>query len=213
MKKISGLRIGLMLGALMLAGAGCISFGGGGSVSSDPAGIFVSVDKGDGWQQLASLPQADGIKSIANVSVYRIFEDPQDNDAMYLTTRGQGMFYTYDSGRTWQQTTFAPLNQGLIYSVAVHPKDKCLIFATNGIQVFKSIDCSRTWEEVYREGRDGLNITTMAFSYHAPYNIYMAQNNGDFHMSADGGSSWTTLVRLGMSVVRVEPDRYLVECT
>ena len=206
----SRLTRALLLASLtLLIGAGCISVNDNNSTStSGPAGVFVSVDKGEGWSQLAALPTAEGVQSIAGVSVYRIFEDPQDSNAMYLTTRGQGMFYSYDSGKTWQQPTFAPLAQGFVYSVAVHPKDKCLIYATNGVQVFKSTDCSRNWEEVYREGRAGVSTISLAFEQHAPYTVFMAKTNGDILTSRDGGGSWTTKNRLGMQIVRLEADPF-----
>lgn len=198
----------LILSSLvLLAGAGCVSFSSTDPSTSGPAGVFVSSNGGDAWQQLAAFPQATGVQSIAGVSVYRIFDDPQDPDTMYLTTRGQGMFYTYDNGNTWQRSSFLPLQNGFVYAVAVHPKDKCLLFATNGTQVFKSTDCSRTWDEVYREGRTGVNISSLAFSFNSPYEIYIAEGNGDILRSADGGQSWTTVVRYGSGVVRIEADR------
>jgi photosystem II stability/assembly factor-like uncharacterized protein len=200
-------RFGFLASLLVLVGAGCVSFSGG-STSSAPAGVFVSSDKGESWEHLVTLPEADGIKNIGNLSLYRVFEDPQDPNTMYVGTRGQGMYYTYDNGFTWQKPNFAPLNTGFIYSVAVHPKDKCLIFATNGNQVFKSVDCSRTWAEVYRDGRSGIRAVSLAFANHAPYTLYMAQSGGDLVTTNDAGASWTTVQRFGLNIAQIVSDKF-----
>ncbi len=171
-------------------GAGCISFSGNSSSSNGPVGMFASSDKGETWQQLTNWPTAEGVKSIAGVNVYRLFEDPQDNKAMYLASRNAGLFYTYDEGRTWQQSG-SPFNAGFVYGVAVHPKNKCIIYATNGRQVFRTDDCSRNWVEMYRESRSSILINSLGFNNFAPYEVYMGQSNGNLLRSYDSGNSWS----------------------
>lgn len=198
----------IMMSMLLLVGQGCVSLGGGNNVTTEGvAGVFVSTDKGENWSHLTALPEADGVKSLADANVYRMFEDPQDPNAMYLTTRGQGMYYTYDDGRTWQRPADANLQSGFVYSVSVHPKDKCTIYATNGNQVFRSTDCSRTYEEVYRESRSGVMIQALRFEYAEPYRLFMGENNGDLLQSMDGGKSWTVTERFQNELAHIEADR------
>lgn len=199
----------LLLVALVFIGQGCVSLSGDkGPNTSGPAGVFISTDKGEDWQHLTALPEADGIKSIANVSVYKIYEDPQDVNTMYLATRGQGLYYTYDNGKTWQRPNNAVLQNSFIYGVAVHPKDKCTIFVTNGTQVFRSNDCSRSWEEVYRESRSGVGVTSLSFEQFAPHRLYMLEDNGDLLQSLDGGQSWTIVQRFLGEPVHVETNKF-----
>lgn len=196
-----------ILGALVLfTGAGCVSLGGGQSTSG-AAGLYVSTDKGENWKSLAALPEADGVKSIADANVYRLYEDPQDPQALYLATRAQGMYYSYDDGRTWQRPKDANLQAGFIYSIAVHPKDKCTVYVTNGVQVFRSNDCSRSYEEVYRESRNGIVIQSLRFATSEPYSLYMGESNGDLLQSLDGGKSWTVMNRFANQLVHVETSR------
>ncbi len=197
-------RLSLIAVALVLGGASCISFSGGGTGTSGPAGVFVSADKGDTWQHLSLLPQADGVKTLDEVSVYRLIPDPQDNNALYWLSRGQGMFFSYDEGKSWQRPA-APLNTGFIYGAAIHPTDKCTIYGTNGTILYKSDDCNRSWKEIYREsGQD--RIIAVAFSSFAPYGIFMAKASGDILKSEDAGKSWSVIRRLQTRVDYFQMD-------
>lgn len=149
----------------------------------------MSADKGESWQQISALPKADGVKSINGVSVYRLYEDPQDPRAMYITTPANGMFYTFDDGKTWRQPE-GPLSSGFVYAVAVHPKNKCVLFATNGRQVFRTDDCLRSWTEVDSELRSDVSVRALAFNPFPPYQIYQAKTNGDILQSFDSGHGW-----------------------
>lgn len=181
--------------AFLTLGVSCGTLGGDEEVqTSGPAGMFVTTDKGESWKNISKLPTADGVQSIENTSVYRIFEDPQDSKAMYWGSRKNGLFYSWNNGATWNRAG-KPLNQGFVRSVAVHPNNKCLLYVTNGRRVFRSDDCLRTWEEVYRESRDSVDITSLQFHHNKPFDLYLAKNNGDFLVSRDAAESWTVLNR------------------
>lgn len=194
-----------MLGVVLLfSGASCVSLGGGnGEKTSGPAGMFMSQDRGDTWQPIVSLPTSSGIKNIANVSVYRLVDDPSDPDTMYLTSPASGMFFTYDNGATWQRSADGSLSSGYVYGVAVHPKNKCVLYATNGRQVYRSDDCSRHWTELYRESRLDIVINSLAFNYFPPYQIYLSESNGDIMESFDSGNSWNVVKRFNTRIYTI----------
>ncbi|MBU2541960.1 hypothetical protein KJ785_00160 [Patescibacteria group bacterium] len=191
------IKFSMLALAILFMGAGCVSFSGGGASTAGPVGMFVSTDKGEQWQSISSLLTEEGLKSIAGVNVYRLFEDPQDAKAMYLASRDNGLFYTYNNGKTWQQVSDPALSSGFIYALAVHPKNKCIIYATNGRQLFRTDDCSRNWKEMYRESRSNVLITSLAFNQFGPYEIYIGQSNGDLMRSYDSGNSWSVIHRFG----------------
>lgn len=193
--------IAVLCFALFLTGASCVSLGGGGGeTTSGPAGMFISQDKGESWQQIVSLPTPAGVKNIANVSVYRLVDDPNDPDTIYLTSRENGMFFTYDNGITWQRSADGSLASGYVYSVVVHPQNKCVLYATNGRQVYRSDDCSRHWTEMYRESRLDIVINSLAFNYFSPYQIYLSESNGDIMASYDSGNSWNVIKRFSTRI-------------
>lgn len=188
-------RLFLIPIVLLFAGQGCLSVGGDtGPTTSGPAGFFVSADRGESWQSLASYPTVEGVKSLDGVSVYRLFFDPQDPHAFYWASREHGLFYTYDDGREWRRAA-APLNAGFIYSVAVHPKDKCTIYATTGDIIYRTDDCSRSWKEAYRESRGSVEVRSIAINPFQPNFIYALLTNGDLLRSVDNGQSWEVLSR------------------
>ncbi len=116
----SSFFLGLLF-VLPLIGAGCISTNSN-ATTTGPAGVFVSVDKGDNWKQSSAMPSLKGVTQLDGVSVYRMFEDPSDPKALYWASRGEGFFYSYDDGASWQHAK-APLNTGIVYSISVDPGD------------------------------------------------------------------------------------------
>lgn len=197
--------IGLLLGFIMLGGAGCVSLSSSsGTQTTGPGGMFVSPDKGETWQAISTLLKPEGNKSLSQVSVYRLFEDPHDSNAFYWASRESGLLYTYDAGKSWQQATGA-LSKGFIYSVAVHPQDKCTLYVTNGVQVFMSTDCSRSWSEIYRESTSD-RVVSLTIRPNSPFKIVMAKRGGDILESSDAGVSWQVLKRLNTTVVDIVAD-------
>lgn len=205
MKK--NLSLGLVaIAGLLLVGAGCSPFGSGSPTSVGPAGMFMSPDKAETWKQISILPGPTAAKSLAGVSVYKLFADSQDPDTLYWASRGNGLFYSYDMGKTWQLSP-APLNTGFIYSVAINPKDKCILYATDGIKVYESTDCNRNWVEIYREGGND-RISAIVTDPFAPARVYMLKTRGDVLVSNDTGISWKLLKRLNTNVLSIDIDPY-----
>jgi photosystem II stability/assembly factor-like uncharacterized protein len=205
MKK-SFLRLGIFFAAFLLIGQGCVSSSGS-NTNVGPGGMFVSVDKGESWQSISLLPSLSGTKDLSSASVYRLFEDPQDSKAMYWATRNNGMLFSYDDGASWQQPK-GPLSTGFIYGVAVHPKDKCTIYVTNGSFVYKSVDCNRSWVEIHRDSV-GSRITSIAVNPFPPHQIYITKNNGNILESEDAGISWKIKYYLGERIIDIFADPHV----
>ena len=191
-----------LLSLLVLTGQACISFGGNKkNTALGPAGVWVTTKNGESWTQIVSVPGAKGVEQIPNAEVYKLIDDPQDPHALYWASRESGLLYSYDDGKTWSRAA-SPLDTGFIYSVAIHPQEKCIIYATNGRQVFKSTDCARSWSEVYRENRVKYVVTSVAINPFNPYQIYATTSAGDVYLSADGGNSWQVNIRINKADIR-----------
>ncbi len=199
--------LGFMSLVILFTGQSCVSLNSNNTkpTTSGPAGMFVSTDKGDTWKQISALPTADGVKSISGVSVYHIFEDPEDTSAMYLATRSNGLFYSYNDGVSWQHSG-PPFSSGFIYSIAIHPKNKCIVYSATGSQVFKTNDCSRSWVEMYRESRSDVKIISLAFDPFFANDIIVAEDNGDLLKSVDEGKSWMLVNRFGLKISEIWAD-------
>ncbi len=198
------LKPALLLAGLLFIGQGCVSLSSD-QARSGPAGMFASVDQGESWNGVSLLPEADGIKDISASSVYQLVEDPKDPKAMYWASRGEGLYYTYDEGKSWDRAT-GPLSTGFIYSVSVNPQDSCIIYATDGAKVYRSIDCNRNWTEVYQE-TDAVLISSLAVDPFDLQKVFIAKRNGDILVSRDAGLSWQVQARLNDQIIDIVPDQ------
>lgn len=199
-----------LLAVLTLTGAGCLQFGG---AAAGPLGIFRSQDKGETWLPAMAYPTVKGTASISGVKVYRIFEDPSDPNAMYLGTRGQGLFYSYDNGDSWRSVPF--MNGKFIYGLSIEPRNKCVIYLSDGPHIYKSSDCARSWDIVYTEERPDQRIVAIANGFDLPDGkagevgtIYAALLGGDILKSADGGKSWRVVKRFDFFLQHITTDPF-----
>ncbi|MBI4458311.1 hypothetical protein HY633_05090 [Candidatus Uhrbacteria bacterium] len=195
--------ITLIVGSLLFIGAGCVSFGGGTtSNTQSDGGIFKSADKGENWAQKTAIATTTGErKSINQVSVSAIVQDPQDSKALYVGTAANGMYYTYDGGDSWLQPV--QLSRGRIPGMAVDPKDKCRVYVASENKVLKTDDCSRTWAVKYFDTRVDKVITAVAVDGFNPMIVWAANNAGDVLKSADGGQSWANVKHFDSQVLKL----------
>lgn len=190
-----------VLGMLILTGASCIQLGG---TTAGPMGVFESTDKAESWKAVSAYPTNQGVKSIAGIKVFRLYNDPSDSNAIYLASRGQGLFYTYDNGQNWQSVPV--FNNAFVYGLAVDPTDKCTIYVSDGPHIFKTTDCSRTWKIVYTEERTSERLVSLAIDFGDHNVIYGALLGGDIMVSKDAGKSWRITKRFGFNLQYLTTD-------
>lgn len=197
------LSIFLVIAAVALTGASCFTKS---QTTTGPMGVFRSVDGGEKWVQVSAYPTSQGVKSIEGVKAYRIFEDPSDTNAFYLGTRSQGLYYTLNNGDSWQSVSF--LNGKFIYALVVDPNDKCTIYASDGPNIYKTIDCTRTWEIVFTEQRTNEGLRALdIYSSAGEKVLYGAELNGDILVSRDEGRSWEVIKRFKTQLSDLIVDR------
>ncbi|MFA6423755.1 MAG: hypothetical protein WCV83_00380 [Candidatus Magasanikbacteria bacterium] len=203
MKKIPLLLLALVVG-LLTTGAGCLTFGA--AQPTGPMGMYQSADKGETWKQIAAMPTVAGAKSIAGIKTYRLHTDPSDPNAIYLATRGQGLYYTYNNGASWE--TVPAMAGKFIYGLAVSPKDKCTIFVSDGQHIFKTDDCLRTWTNVYTEERPDQRVVSVAVDFGNSNMVYAAELGGDILVSNNSGTSWRVTQRFNFQLQYLVSDQF-----
>lgn len=194
----------LIIAGLILMGPGCISFGGGTNGGND-GGVFKSADKAENWQQKVALA-ATKPSAIANVNVVTMVFDPGDSRTIYLGTTDNGLFYTLDGGDSWMQA--GALSSGRINAVTVDAKNKCNVYASMGNRVFKTSDCTRTWQNVYVDTRGDQSVTALASDSYNPSIIYAGLSGGDLIKSTDAGGSWAVVKRFENNVAEIIVNYY-----
>ena len=202
-KKLSQIiQLAVLLVILVIATSAC-SLKIGGSSNSDSQAIdsslFVSVDKGDTWRPVTAIPSVNGrAGSIANINVNVLTADPQDSRAVYLASYEDGLFYTYDVYSGWNQVKGLP--QVTINDVEIDPRNKCIIYAALANRVYRSDDCSRTWEQIYFDNNTSVLVNALVIDHYNPKNLYIGTSRGEIIKSIDSGLSWRTIQRLDEAV-------------
>lgn len=164
------------------------------------AGIFKSYDKGLTWQSKYLFWGGGGVGSIAYVNVSKMVFDPQDNLAVYLATRENGLIYTYTGGENWLQS---PISAGQIESIAIDPKNKCVIYVAYGNRILKSVDCNRSFEEIYVDNRPNIVVTSLVIDSYNNLKIYAGVSTGEIVKSFDGGISWQRINNFNNKVAKI----------
>jgi len=156
--------------------------------------IFASGDRGDTWRSMTAIPSPSGQPgSISDLSVNLINMDPEDSQALYLASYDKGLFYTYNITDGWNQVKTLP--SATVNDVKVDPKAKCIIYAAIGNRVYRSSDCTRTWNQVYYDTDVTVNVNTIAIDQYNSGNIYIGTSRGEIIKSIDSGNSWRTIQR------------------
>ena len=179
-------KIILSLVAVVLFGVGCVS------VSSGPSGadggVYKSINNGQEWAQKSVVPMASKATIFGATNIRKLSYDPQDSNAIYASTRENGMFYSFDGAESWKRP--AALVEGFVADVVVDYSDKCNIYVAFGHRILKSTDCNRTFQEVYRETADTIYITALAVDPFDNKHIYAGTINGALIESLDSGKTW-----------------------
>lgn len=189
MRSVKKSLVLFLLSVVIIAGGCTVNVGKGGTAKTGDGGVWRSDDAGKVWAQKVSVPTTTGKPgSIANVQVRRMVFDPQDYNAVYLVTEGDGIIYTYDGGDNWRQ--IEALSKAKTRGLAVDPKNKCILYVTVENKLFKSIDCGRTWNNPYFHQNNQTVLTDVAVDYNNSLVIYLAASSGEILKSINGGTSW-----------------------
>ena len=192
-----------VLSGLILVGAGCVSVSSGPTGSGADGGVFKTVNKGDSWAQKNAIPSVGTDRpNINGANVAAIVPDPADPRALYLGTAENGLWFSYDDADSWRQPN--QVNRDSVLSIAVNPKNKCVIYATSQNKLVKSSDCARTWEVKYLDPRSEKFTTAVLVDFYNPKIVWVALSTGELLKSSDEAESWSPAYSFnGKQVVRL----------
>lgn len=197
MKKLA--LITLLLTLTVFLSACSISFRRSGDLST-ASGVFASNNRGDTWRNVSFMPSASGEPvSLAHLDILDIVIDPSDSQALYMTTYGRGLFFTYNLANGWQRIDNLPSTT--IRSIAINPKNKCQLFATVDNRLYGSNDCGRSWNQLYFDNNPDVAVTAVVVDHYNPHNLYIATSRGEIVKSIDQGVSWRTIHRFNENIV------------
>jgi len=172
------------------------------SAGPDLGGVFLSLDGGVSFRQQASVPSISGMPgSISSLNVRSLVLDPSDSAAVYLASYNQGLYYSYNISTGWNEVKTFP--KVTVNSLAINPDNKCDIYATFSNRLYRSIDCTRTWKQIYLDSDPTSVFTALVIDFYNPDNIYLGTSQGDILKSIDSGASWRVLKRLDTGIAKL----------
>jgi photosystem II stability/assembly factor-like uncharacterized protein len=190
-------KLALLACTIVLLGAGCFGFGGSSTNTAD-GGVYKSVNGGQDWAQVAAVPSSKGVGTIAATNVLSLSMDPQDNQAIYLGTRENGMLYSLTATDAWLQPRTDGLKDGSIPAVTVDPQDVCTVYVARGARVYKTDNCFRSADsEIYVETRADVLVLKIAVDWFNSQVVWIGLSNGDVLKSENGGGTWRTVLTSG----------------
>lgn len=194
------LSILILLFPLFLTG--CVSFSDKSAAPSElTGGFFRSDNLGTSWTKMNTIYTLGEKKATFDAaSVTVMTYDPLDDSAIYLGTLRDGVFYSYDYGNGWVRTL---AGLGTVNDIVVDPERNCTIFVAVHNAIYKTIDCSRTWEKVYFEPAKGNYVTAMAISHKDSDVVFAGNAQGTLLKSEDNGRSWNAVQRFENNIKNI----------
>lgn len=191
----------LLTGMVLLSGCS-IGVSNSNTNSGADGGMWKSGSQGETWSQKVLVPTASGKpKAIAGLNFNSLVMDPNDHYALYAGTQDNGLYYSYDAGENWQEAI--SIGKIDIKSIAIDPKAKCTIYVASKNKVFKSIDCSRTWSQIYFDTDLTVTVNSIVIDHYDSSTIYIGTSRGDIIKSSDRGGSWRATGRFDGRIQKI----------
>ena len=178
-------------------------------VGDERGHIYFSVDRGERWQQLATIKNSGVIQAIA------ISPNYATDRTVWIGTERQGIWQTVNGG-----VSFAPIKKGIgdrsVMSLAISPDyktDSTILASTWHEGVFRSQDGGKSWQKQSRGLKKHPQADTAIYknphfsdlsispTYSQDGTLFLAGFDGVFK-STNGGRSWRD-INIGRRAVSI----------
>ena len=196
MRKIKIISLLLIINILL---SGCITITN--KDLKDIGGFFRSSDLGETWERKNTLYSIGSKVATFNRSnINKIVFDYNDEAAIYLASNNDGILYSYNYGNGWFNSLYG---KGNVNDLVIDPYNKCIVYAALHNIIYKTNDCSRSWEAIYFETGENQFITSLNINYNNSNIIYAGTSNGSLLKSFNAGDSWKVIKRFDDSLKKI----------
>ena len=148
------------------------------------AGVFYSLDGGEGWLQSRSLKSGD---------IYDVAVDPRNKCVIYAATANK-LLKSTDCARTWGTVFVDSRSEVLVTRVVIDKTNASIVYlaASNSLNgdIAKSTDGGATWKPT---GHWPGPIMKMVIDAVDPNKIYVATQLHGLQRTTNAGATWTDL--------------------
>lgn len=157
-------------------------------VGTATAGVLVSHDAGENWQQVAGVPTSSAVNVIV--------QDPQRSAFIYAGTK-QAFYSSHDGGDHWSRRG-GNLPYGDFTSILINPRNTNEIFVGNAYQngevgggVYRSNDAGTTWVRI--DGREhrlpSMRIWALALDPRDQNTLFVGSHSAGVYVVPRGAES------------------------
>ncbi|MBI3627045.1 hypothetical protein HY224_03295 [Candidatus Uhrbacteria bacterium] len=192
-------KILLALSLIFLMGQSCVIA----KSSGADGGVFKSENFGETWAQKIFIGQQKGKNlTIGGVNVLKIAIDPSNAKTIYIATRENGVFVTYDAGEHWLLAL--PVTDP-VRTLAIDPRNRQVIYVAVNQKIYKTVDGGQNWALMFSEPRNEL-IQDIQVDQYDTRRIYAGINDGQLLKSSDAGQSWTPIGNFASRIKKILID-------
>lgn len=128
----------------------------------EPAGLFVTYDRGESWEPVGALNDHETNRTWqpagGALALHSIFVDPANERRLYCAISAGGVYRSDDAGAHW-----APINAGVradftpecfpatgqcVHKLVLHPRRPERLYQQNHCGVYRSDDHGDSWTEI-----------------------------------------------------------------
>jgi len=178
-------------------------------VGTEPAGIFVSHDRGKTWDskpEVGELRDTNGwflpySPKAGCVRGFAIAKPDSHRGRLYAAVEVGGVLISDDNGDTWRLAAGSDgnphMNRALgtmihpdVHSITVHPTSSDLVTAATGGGLYRSTDGGRIWKNLYRCYIRAIWVDPADHRHLIAGPADGVSRNGRIEESHDGGQTW-----------------------
>jgi photosystem II stability/assembly factor-like uncharacterized protein len=153
-----------------------------GLMAATMEGLYRTTDETKGWEKV-NITGYDMTGRVYSVSTHK--DTP---NRIFVGTKG-GLYVSYDSGRTWEQSERGP-GEVIVKAIAQDPTDPDTIILGTNQFIFRSTNGGRTWVRK-GGGLPGGDFTAVIINPSRPDEMLVAEySRGGVYRSVDKGHSW-----------------------
>lgn len=183
----------------------------------DPGALFISDDRGETWEEVASLTdhptRSSWFPGAGGLMVHGILADPKKQDRLFVAISAAGVFRSDDGGQSW-----APKNTNVradflpnklpevgqcVHHLEMHPSRPEVLYQQNHCGVYRSDNAGDDWIDI-SEGLPSRFGFPLAVHPHDGDTIFVVPEESDesrmtpagalrVYRSRDRGKSWEPL--------------------